>query len=500
MDYLKFSKRAAVFLLLAVLGACTDLVNKEVDSTVVVSSGGAGVGNPTELLSTAYRDLGAFTDQANIYSLMEHGSDEMIPPTRGVDWGDNGVWRTLHQHTWDPTHSWILGAWNQLNQRVYKATQILAASPTPAQAAEAKFIRAYNMFHVMDFFGQVPFRGATEGVEVNPKVYTRAEAFDFIVKDLEEALPGLPNTGPAAKNSKATKAAANAMLAKLFLNKGVYTAADPIGPYTFAAADMSKVVTYAQAVTAAGYTLENNYFDNFSSNGSTEKILTVDIGAGTPQNRWFMTLHYDQKPSGWNGFTTLADFYSKVEANDQRKGAPSPASINKDFHGIKLGFLIGQQVKDDGTNLIDSRTQLPLKFTTDVPLSGAATDKGIRVIKYHPANNGEYILLRYADVYLMEAEAKLRGGTGSGPSAQAMFDALRAKRGASALTIDLPKLLDERGRELYWEGTRRNDQVRFETWDDTWVEKTVTDKTKVLYPIPQQALDSNPNLVQNAGY
>ena len=330
--------------------------------------------------------------------------------------------------------------------------------------------------------------------------FTRSEAFDFIVKDLTEALPVLPNTGPAISNQKATQAAANALLAKVYLNKGVYKAADPTGPYTFDAADMGKVITYAQAVTTAGYSLDNNYFNTFTKDGATEKILTIDPGAGTAQNRWFMTLHYDQKPSGWNGFTTLADFYSKVEANDQRKGAPSPIAINKDFHGIPLGFLIGQQIKDDGTKLVDSRTQLDLKFTADVPLSGAATDKGIRVIKYHPGNSGEYILLRYADVYLMEAEAKLRGGVGSGLSAQAMVAALRTKRGASALTMDLAKMLDERGRELYWEGVRRTDQVRFETWDDIWSEKTSTEKFRVLYPIPQQALDSNPNLVQNAGY
>jgi len=498
MNYHRFFK-SFVPLSFVMLAACTDLVNDEIDS-VVISGEGGSAGNPTELLATAYRDLGAYTDQANIYALTEHTTDEMIPPTRGVDWGDNGVWRTLHAHNWDPTHSQILTAWNQLNERVFKATQLLSFSPTPVQAAEAKFLRALNMFYVMDFYGQVPFREVNEGVDVNPKVYTRSEAFDFIVKDLTEALPLLPATGPAAKNSKATQAAANALLAKLFLNKAIYKAADPAGPYTHDAADMTKVITYAQAVTAAGYDLADDYFEIFSKDGDQEKIFTVDGGAGTPQNRWFMTLHYDQKPSGWNGFTTLADFYNKVEAGDQRKGAPSPVALNGEFHGIPLGFLIGQQIKDDGSNMIDSRTQKLLQFTPDVPLAGAATDKGIRVIKYHPSNFGEYILLRYADVYLMEAEAKLRGGTGGGPSAQDMVNALRAKRGAAPIALDLAKMLDERGRELYWEGVRRTDQIRFETFDDTWSEKTVTEKTRVLYCIPQQALDSNPNLVQNAGY
>ena len=62
------------------------------------------------------------------------------------------------------------------------------------------------------------------------------------------------------------------------------------------------------------------------------------------------------------------------------------------------------------------------------------------------------------------------------------------------------KTKEERGRELYWEGYRRVDQVRFGTFDDPWQDKASTDTYRVLYPIPQQALDSNPNLTQNEGY
>jgi hypothetical protein len=478
--------------------ACTNLETDEVDSKVEQSSGGgAGTVDPTESLTSAYKDLGAYTDQANVYSLFEHTSDELIPPTRGVDWSDNGVWRSLYTHTWDPTHSYILGAWNQLNQRAFKCNQILASNPTPEQAAQAKFLRAFHMWHVMDLFGQVPFREYNEGVDVNPRVMTRSEAFDFIVKDLEEALPGLDNTGPKATNSKATRAAANALLARLYLNKAVYKSATPEGPYSFDKADMDKVIGYCDAVTAAGYSLEDQYFKNFSKNAATEVIFTS--AEGNPQNRWFMTLHYNQNPSGWNGFTTLADFYAKFEDGDQRKGAP-PAKDGSKFSGIGRGFLIGDQFNDDGTKLIDTRTNVQLSFSPDVPLSGAATNKGIRVIKYHPADNGQYIFLRYADVYLMKAEAIMRGGT-SNVSALDMVNALRAKRGASALaSLDEATMLDERGRELYWEGIRRVDQIRFGTFNTTWTEKSNTEAFRVLFPIPQQALDSNPNLKPNPGY
>ena len=294
--------------------SCTDLVVDEVDSIVIENeAGGSFSGNPTELLESAYNDLGAFTNQANIYSLNAHTSDEMIPPTRGVDWGDNGVWRTLHAHTWDPTHAYVLNSWNELNSRAFKCNQILASNPSPQEEAEARFLRAFYMYHVMDFYGQVPFREVNEGVDVDPRVLTRAEAFDFIEADLTAAMPNLPDLGPSVDNTQASKAAANALLARMYLNKGVYTASNPEGPYEFSSADMTKVVEFADAVTASGYSLEANYFDNFSVDATSEVIFTSP--SGTPQNRWMMTLHYSQNPSGWNGFTTLADFYDKFEAD-----------------------------------------------------------------------------------------------------------------------------------------------------------------------------------------
>ena len=483
--------------------ACTDLEVEEQDSIIVEGSGtGEFQGDGPGLLASAYNDLGAFNDQANIYSLFEHVTDEMLPPTRGVDWGDNGVWRTLHQHTWDPTHSWILNTWNQLNSFAFKCNQILAStSPAPntQEEAEAKFLRAFYTYHVMDLWGQVPFRGVNEGVDVNPKVYTRAEAFDLILNDLNEALPNLPSHGPSADpavSGKASKAAAYALLARLYLNKGVYTNDDPTGNYKFETADMDKVIEYCDAIEAEGFSLEDEYFTNFSVNATKEIIFEVPVGS--PQNRYFMTLHYNQNPSGWNGFTTLAEFYDKFEPNDTRIGN-YPTPDGTEFSGIGRGFLIGQQYEDDGDILVDTRSSKPLSFTRDVPLAGAATEKGIRAIKYHPSNPGQIILMRWAEFLLTKAEALMRkGDTGA---ALALVNDLRAKRGASALSnLDEAAMLDERGRELYWEGFRRIDQVRFGTFDDTWHEKTVTEPFRVLYPVPQQALDSNPNLTQNAGY
>lgn len=478
--------------------SCTDLAVIATDSEFIELEGGAITADPADLLATNYNDLGSVTDQANIYSLSAHSSDEMIPPTRGVDWGDNGVWRTLHAHTWDPAHSYVLGAWNQLNERVFRCNRTLAASPDASQEAQARFLRAWYMHQVMDLFGVAPFRNVTDGVDVNPQVFTRTEAFNFIMDDLTAALPNLPVGGPAFDNTTATTAACNYLIAKMHLNRAVYTAGDPAGPYTFDGADMDAVIAAVDAITGDGYSLEADFYDLFNAAGNTETILASPTGSGN--NRVRMTLHYSQNPSGWNGFTTLSDFYDKFDDGDIRKGLDATPDGSA-FSGIGLGLLFGQQYNDDGTETIDSRTSLPLFFTRDVPLAGAGTDKGIRVMKYHPAtvDNSKYVLMRYADAYLMKAEALMR----KGETAQAMMmvNDLRDLRGAPDLaSLDEAAMLDERGRELYWEGYRRTDLVRFSKFNDAWQEKPASESYRVLFPIPALALASNPNLTQNPGY
>lgn len=492
------------------LASCTDLVTKEIDSKVIVTdASGATNVVPADALQNSYNALGAFTDQASIYSLLEHTSDELIPPTRGVDWSDNGVWRSLYTHTWDASHSNINNAWNTLNQNAYNTQYILeAGGVTKQQAAEAKFLRAFNRYYVIDFWGVLPDRKTSEGVTVNPKVLTRSEGFAAVEADLKDALADLPTiTAGPVPQPVASKAAANAMLSRLYLNKAVYTAAAPEGPYTFDPADMAKVIQYAAAVMADGYALNANYFDNFKAKGpSTEVILTST--QGSPQNRVYMTLHYNQNPSGWNGFATLADFYGKFDDADKRKGIPAGQipglAFGQKFSGIGLGFLAGQQKDDTGANITDTRTGLPLQFSADVPLSGAATNKGIRVMKYHPAFYDKYILIRFAEVYLNMVEAKVRGGTHPSSPTTALQDinALRTLRGAAPLTaVSIADVLDERGRELYWEGLRRIDLIRFQKFNDQWAEKGDNkDSFRVLYTIPQLAVDTNPNLKQNPGY
>lgn len=489
-----FSKIALAAVLTA-FAACTDLVNKETDSSIRPASSGFTPGNPAELLASAYGALGVFSEQADIFALGQICTADLIPPTRGVDWGDNGVWRAMDQHTWDATHPFMRNTWNLLNQRVYKATEVIASNPSPAQKAEAQFLRAFNMFLVMDYFGQVPFREVTQGVDELPKVFSRAEAFDFIENDLREALPNVDAIGPKYNNDKASKASVNFLLAKLYLNKAVFKSATPEGPYNFDKDDMDKVIASVDAITADGYRLDTDYFNAFSKNSKAETIFVSN--EAEVSIRWNMTLSYAQSPSGWNGFATLGSFYDTFGPEDSRRGSKGKSDGTK-YSGIGLGFLLGQQYDDNGKEVIDSRTNIPLSFSRDVPPTGAANHMGIRIVKYHPANYGKLTFMRYGEAILMKAEAQFRKEEVAG--ALATVTNLRSVRKASAFSsLTADNLFEEIGREIYWEGFKRTVEVRFRKFT-TGEGVLKKEPHTVLFPIPNTALITNSNLKQNAGY
>ncbi|WP_299054758.1 RagB/SusD family nutrient uptake outer membrane protein [uncultured Polaribacter sp.] len=494
--------------------SCTDLEIEQTDSFFNENLSGEFDGvDPTASLDGLYADLrGQIQGQEGLYALNEVSSDELLVPTRGTDWGDNGVWRNLHDHNWNPLHRDVKGTWNSLNQNVYRASLIIdsRSGGSAQEVAEAKFLRAFSTFWLVDLYGQAPFRTPDEGPEVNPSVKSRAEALAFAVQDLTEALPNLPSVGPSATLNKATKASANHLLAKLHLNKHIYlgTTAD--------AADMTKVVEFVDAIKADGFALASGYFDIFKNDVDSETILFTTSEVGP---RIWNTLHYkqnspDNNGGGWNGFTTLSEFYDTFEGDaninvpgsgqEERRGFVPTDGSNL---GIGYGFLIGQQYDQDGVAMTDRVGNL-LNFKKELPgLLGNDETTGIRMIKYHPENGGftgHQIVFRYADAHLMKAEAIMRGGTGS-ETALALVNELRAMRNANGNTAPLTALseqdmLDERGRELYGEFWRRNDQIRFGKFSQAWEYKTNTDTYRVLFPIPATAIISNPNLVQNEGY
>tara|TARA_R110001583_G_scaffold61035_2_gene180906 strand:+ start:4536 stop:6074 length:1539 start_codon:yes stop_codon:yes gene_type:complete len=491
--------------------SCTNLDLKPTDSVFADSSGEfSGVSSPTAALDDLYNNIrGQIENQANLFALNEVTTDEMLVPTRGTDWGDNGVWRTLHAHTWTSIHQHVLDNWNNLNQTIYNAGLIIdsRSSASAQEIAEAKFLRAFAMFWVMDMYGQVPFRTPDEGPEIDPSVFSRAEAFDFIDQDLNDALPNLPSTNWNGATNRASKAAANFLLAKIYLNKNIY-----VGEPTANAADMTKVVNYVDEITANGFAIKSGYFDIFKPEVNSEIIFYTTSSVG---NRIWDGMHYNQgvpdnTGGGWNGFSTLAEFYDKFEGDpninvpgsgqEERRGFVPTDGSNL---GIGYGFLIGQQYDATGAER-PARAGKKLNFTKDFPgLVGNSDVTGIRIIKWHPENGsfaGFESVFRYADAYLMKAEAIMKGGS-SAEDALTMVNNLRTIRLASSLgSINEQEMLDERGRELYKEFWRRNDLVRFGKFADAWGLKDASDSYRNIFPIPATALLSNPNLEQNPGY
>lgn len=514
MNYKKLIVSASVVVL---MGSCTKLEEKYNSQITFNPSAAAGTNpNVANLLTAVYSSLrGTFQGQEGVWALSEMTTDELIGPTRGGDWDDNGAWRVLHTHRFDADHIRVREVYENLGSAIYQATDLLRYNPSPQQAAEARFLRAFASYLWLDGWNQVPYRDPGEST-VNPaKVRVGMDAFNYIVSEINAVLPNLPN-GPAIL---ANKDAARVLLMKCYLNKGVYK--NRQSP-TFDAADMQQVITLADQVIASprNYAFSSKYFDNFAPNNDVigkENIWTQENLGGTSsgnlRSRWHAVTHYNMNPSGWNGFTTLSDFYNKFEASDTRRGIAYPtnsATYTNPGNRVNIGFLVGQQYNLSNDAALKDRTGAPLSFTPNVNIIEKGTNlevTGIRAYKYaidYPnADNGnwdnDYVYFRLADVMLMKAEAQLRTSNAAG--ALLIVNAIRANRGASPIaTLTLDELIDERGRELYLESWRRQDLIRFGKFLQAYQEKPASSPTYLLFPIPNTQLAANPNLTQNPGY
>jgi starch-binding outer membrane protein, SusD/RagB family len=521
----------AIFGLVCTMG-CTKL-EQDLQDSFVAPRGSSTAG---ALLNGAYNTMtGLFHSQDQLFSLQETTTDEALIPVRGGDWDDNGVWRVLHTHNWNVIHTQFKNVFNGLGAMQSAAITVLAFNPDAQQRAEALFIRSLAQFYLLDLFGQVPYRTVAEYNTIGASpVMTPEQAIDTLVNTLNAIIPQLP-----ASNTpyRANPDAARFLLMKVLLNKGAFL--NRQSP-TFADADMQQVMTLGNAIISSGnYSLTPNYFDNFGPQNSTksdEMILawpntgaptSNGINSGGINARWMMTLHYnswDEKmgSAGWNGFTTVADFYNTFGANDTRVGGQPYAGVT-DVSGLKPGLLVGQQVDKSG-NPIKDRQGNPLSFTPEVNLVETQGKRlevaGIRVVKYPPDytaysegnQRNQLQIFRYADVVLMVAEAMLRRTAPQAGAALGLVNQLRTARGAATLgsitlvnpadVYDPNTLLAERGRELYWESWRRQDLIRFGVFLKPWALKEAdADATRnLLFPIAPDELLANPNLKQNPGY
>jgi hypothetical protein len=461
------------------------------------------------------------------YDFSEITTDEIIVPTRGQDWYDNGKWLEIHRQTWTAnsasTQGDLNGLWNALFSGVAKANLMIdvinkaGGANKDVTLAELRTLRAWYYYQLMDLFGGVPLVTTTE-LGTNPRAL-RSEIFSFIETELNAARLVLPPSWSASYNGRVTRGAADAILASLYLNAQVYTGTVSTSGLTKGAARWTDAIAAADRVINSGqYVLSadgTEWKKNFSldNHDSKENIFFIshtsapDLG----MNLQMRALHYNMlSPEPWNGFATLAETYRAFDPADRRREV----------------FLVGGPQKSYNTGLpVKDRAGNPLVFTDTIgDATKANENEGARLMKFPPlpgAPNGNshpnnFPWFRLSEMYLIKAEAMNELGQTANGIAQANI--VRSKRfdtPSPLVAVDQAdaraKILAERLFELAGEAKRRQDLIRAGRFTESRrycsLNTTPTDCVKparsgyiVLFPIPQAQRDINPKLTQNAGY
>ena len=428
------------------------------------------------------------------YDLNVFTTDEQVIPHRNTgDWQLD--FSILYKHTWTPSTPGIINnTWNWLYNSVFKANLAIdlltRANAAPAKIAEAKVLRAFYYYLLIDDFGDVPFY--TENNVTVDKIpqAPRKDVFNFIEKELKENIDLLSETKGGEYYGRFNKWAGYTLLAKLYLNAEVYTGT----------AKWNECLAACNKVSSGGFTLHPGgasassplgyrYYELFGDRcPDDETILAIFNTAGVVGNNIYSvrSLIFDdgnnkvKNLGGWNGTVVIKDYVDKYNANDIR---------------LKQ-YIWGPQ--PSGINYVQTVSSL------DNP--GAAPNEGTRNMKFYPAgiiNNGtsnDFPVYRYADILLMRAECNVR--LGNAAVAKADVDAVRTRAGLSALAASptLDDIYNERGFELNWEGHRRQDMIRFDKFLLAHDFKGVSGSFRKLFPIPTAALNANKLLKQNPGY
>jgi starch-binding outer membrane protein, SusD/RagB family len=458
------------------------------------------------------------------YNLSEITSDEMIVPTRGSDWFDNGRWLEIHRQAWTATSSSALddinAAWSDAFAGITRANVLLTAlenltiANKEAVIAEVRTLRAFYYYQLLDLFGGVPI---VTDITIEPReAASRDSVFRFVEAELLAARADLPASWPAADHGRMTQGAASAILASMYINAGVFTTSTPnataynscAGVTVANGQDACDAAIAAADAVLADYTLapEGQWASNFTADNasSTENVMVIKFlnESGLGLNLVMRVLHYNQfNPSPWNGFAGLADAYNSFDPDDERRDV----------------FLQGPQVCQDpngcgsvafGDPVLD-RPGNPLVFTVDIADETAATEgEGTRIMKYPPdpdhvaeQNGNDWAYFRAGEMVLIKAEAELAKGNSG--TALTLVNQIRARvfePDEPLAALDQDAMLAERLFEFAGEAKRRQDLIRFGRFTDAWFAKGQTEPYKVLMPIPQPQIDANPLLQQNPGY
>ena len=483
--------------------------------TLSITGNSGPAGNP---------DIGGGLDEGSqvafirmLFNCQELPTDEAV-----VAWNDQTI-KDFHNLKWTADDPFLKGIYARciynitlINEYIRESTDAKLAerniSGTDATEikksnAEAKFLRAFNYWVMLDLFGKSTFITEADLIGTfQPGEKSRTELFSYIETELKAVETQLANV-KTIEYGRADQGAAWALLARLYLNAQVYTGT----------AKYTEAITYAKKVIGGGYSLYPDYRKVFMADNDKAKdefMFAINCDGLRTQaygnTTFFVHCAAGDDAAdygvggGWYGYRTtkgLADLFTDLTgATDKRamfttsKYGTSPAQIAiADISNFDQGMHVNKyrNVRADGGAVSDSRKEF-----SDV----------------------DFPVFRLSEMYLIYAEAVLRGGTG-GDAATALtyLNLIRTRAGATVLnasdlapaTAGLQNILNERGRELYWEGHRRTDLVRYgllTTGTYLWPWKggvssgTAVDTKYNIFPVPTTNRTTNPNLTQNAGY
>lgn len=556
-------------------------------------------------------DIADIDEGFSQFSRMLFNLNEITTDHAVVGWGDPGL-PDLHGMYWSSSNDFTEAMYYRLAQAVsfsnsfIKNASELSGDEVSVFVAEARFLRAYAYYNLLDLYGNVPL--TTEISTELPTQSNRTELFNFIESELMEI-----ESSMLASNEygRVDNVAAHALLSRLYLNAEAWTGQDRY----------ADCITYSQNVINSGYTLNMN---DANGNGTAyDELFMADNDVNGAQNEFIFTLNFDGMQSqtyggttflvhaaiggsmnpgnfgvngGWGGLRTTKNLVNQfavdLDALNSSLGSqsdwglvgsatpngwngpdvemfqtgPQEFSIYAELVSGELKFRFnedwGNNFGDNGNDgtLESGGANIPISAGTyfivmdlgsgTYNISPFSSDKrgmfysdgqnleiesippfedGYAVTKWTNIDSngnqgsdssGNFVdtdipLIRLAEIYLNYAEATLRGGGGDTNTAVSLINQIRERGfgGSSGsissgdLTLDF--ILDERSRELYWEGLRRTDLIRYNRFTSStylWPFKgneptgVGVDEYRNLFPLPANVVAINSNLIQNEGY
>jgi hypothetical protein len=473
--------------------------------------------------SSLLQGIDAGTSQYSrcVWYMQELPTDELIWSYEGS--GDPGV-REIQRNIWNGDNPIFLGMYSRAMVQVALSNEFIRQS-TPQKLsergitsaseiaeiayyrAEVRALKSLAYYHLLDLFGKATLVTENDPINFRGPQMERTELFNYIESELLDILPSLKEA-KTNEGGRLDKAFAWAILSKMYLNAEVYTGTER----------NADCMTMCSNIIGAGYTLKSNYLDNFKADNNTSNELIYAI-----QSDGIYTQNYGATTVMCNGQV------GSIEGNGQTlygvDGWGGALRLRKQF----VQKFEGGAFDSDARNTIITAGR-PIEISNiAIQAQGYVLGKWSNrtstgaVGKNSTFVDTDFPLFRLADFYLMYAEAQMRkdGAANGNATANAngtslgYINALRERANGGTFAnvttgqVTLDFLIDERARELHWEGHRRQDLIRFGKFTGgnyVWAWKgNATNGVSIpahlnVYPLHPNTINANPNLTQNAGY